>query len=82
MKPVEDLIPIVFGTIVQNVPNCTDNENLKNKALANKKILRILLDSGASTSIIHTSYVLKKNNGEMMSHMNGVPWRVRSKLHA
>ena len=33
----EDLIPIVFGTIVLNVPKCTNNENLENKALANKK---------------------------------------------
>ena len=44
----------------------TNNENLKITALANKKILRILLDSGASASIINSSYVLRnelqKNN--------------------
>ena len=44
---------------MRNVLNRTDNENLTNKALANKKILRILLDSGASASIIHSSYVLR-----------------------
>ena len=44
---------------MRNVLNRTDNENLKNKALANKKILCILLDSGASASIIHSSYVLR-----------------------
>ena len=62
----EDLIPIVFGTIVRKVPKRTNNENLKIMALANKKILRILLDSGASASIINSSYVLRnelqKNN--------------------
>ena len=45
---------------MRNVLNRTDNENFKNKALANKKILRILLDSGASASILHSSYVLRK----------------------
>ena len=57
---MEDLIPIVYGTIVQKVPKSTNNEKLKIMATANKHILRILLDSGASASIINSSYVLRK----------------------
>ena len=48
----EDLIPIVFCTIVRNVRR---NANDKTLEKANEKILRILLDSGASASIIHSS---------------------------
>ena len=52
----EDLIPIVFGTIVHNVRRNADDKSL---AKTNEIFLRFLLDSGASSSIIHSSYVRK-----------------------
>ena len=79
---LEDLILIVFGTIVRNVPKRTNYKKLENKALGNKKILCILLDSGASASIIHSSYILRNELRKIMLHMNGVLWQVRSKPHA
>ena len=55
-EKIEDLVPIVFGTIVQNKSHPNGHTNK-----ARNKNVKILLDSGASASIIHHSY-LRKND--------------------
>ena len=55
-EKIEDLVPIVFGTIVQNKSHPNGHTNQ-----ARNKNVKILLDSGASASIIHHSY-LRKND--------------------
>ena len=74
----KDLVPIIFGTITENLKNSrtvsknkrTDKTVLKNKEksktvstkkVKSKKTVKILLDSGASASIIHSSYVGKND---------------------
>ena len=55
-EKIEDLVPIVFGTIVQNKSHPNGHTNQ-----ARNKNVKILLDSGASASIIQHSY-LRKND--------------------
>ena len=68
-----DLVPITFGLIVNNSRNKTSqktvssrrnkNTNSTNnkKMKENKKPVRILLDSGASASIISKDFVVQEN---------------------
>ena len=68
-EKIEDLVPIVFGTIVQNKGNPSGPVNK-----ARNKNVKILLDSGASASIIHHSYVRKNDFTQDKIFINGPRW--------
>ena len=55
-EKINDLVLIIFGTIMQN----KGNPNGKANKIRNKSV-KILLDSGASANIVHNSYVRKEN---------------------
>ena len=51
-----DLVPITFGVLISKERN-----SKKNGVLWRNTYVKILMDSGASASIIHESYVNKNN---------------------
>ena len=65
----EDLVPITFGLILTNKPTKVDSSTKRTQKVSRSKNLnrketkyvKVLLDSGASASIIHQSYVRKNN---------------------
>ena len=72
---VQDLVCIVFGTIINNETNTGKNRTSPRK-IRKDKTVKILLDIGASARIVHHSYVHKNNFHKKMPVTSGLLWLV------
>ena len=75
----KDLIPIIFGELISEVKICKNDSKtmsiLQNHVRSTSRYVNILMDCGASASIIHDSFVgANKFNTKKNPRISGLRW--------